>query len=199
MFIKKQQGMTLLEVIVSMLVVGLGLVMTTMMLQVGNRYGTSAEYRASAIREMQSLIDMVQANVLGIDGYLFGDGNYKEGNYAINLQKPPVDGNIQEKCSKASEEKYKDKGKDKEIEKKAYELKCIGKSSALGQAYTEMTNWLQRVQTVVPNGQAAVYKDKKDEAGVYTVKIMWRISEAEQRAENQGAHKLETVEVKFTL
>ena len=45
----KQQGMTLLEVVVSMLVVALGLVMSVSMLQTANRFGDTETYFVNAI------------------------------------------------------------------------------------------------------------------------------------------------------
>ena len=50
----KQQGMTLLEVVVSMLVVALGLVMSVSMLQTANRFGDTAEYTSFALQESQT-------------------------------------------------------------------------------------------------------------------------------------------------
>lgn len=189
MLIKKQRGMTLLEVLVSMLIVAVGLVTTTMMLQVSNRYGYSAEYRARAMHEMQSLIEMVQANALGIDGYIFGIAKYQENGYSINI------GTAEFKADTCSGEKFKDK----DVDKEACELRNKAGKNAVKQAHTEMTNWLQRVQAVVPNGQAAVTRDE-DKTGIYTVTIMWRIFEADQRAEGSAtSNKTDQVSVDFTL
>lgn len=69
-FYMKQKGMTLLEVVVAMLVIAIALATTISMLQVSNLYGNSAEYRATATREMRSIINQIHTNKLGIDGYL---------------------------------------------------------------------------------------------------------------------------------
>ena len=65
----KQQGMTLLEVVVSMLVVALGLVMSVSMLQTANRFGDTAEYTSFALQESQTLIDAMRANRLADETY----------------------------------------------------------------------------------------------------------------------------------
>lgn len=64
-----EKGMTMLEVVVSMLIIGIGLAMTVSMLSASNRYANSAEYRAIAMREIQSIVDNMRANKLGASGY----------------------------------------------------------------------------------------------------------------------------------
>lgn len=64
-----QRGMTLLEVVVSMLVVALGLTMSISMIQTANRFGDTAEYTAFALQESQSLVDAMRANRLGEQTY----------------------------------------------------------------------------------------------------------------------------------
>lgn len=68
----RESGMTLLEVLISMLVVGTGLAMTISMLYASNRYGNAAEYRAIAINDMRSIIDSMRANKLGAIVYTGG-------------------------------------------------------------------------------------------------------------------------------
>lgn len=88
-----QKGMTFLEVIVAILVFGLGLAMTVSMMQASHRFGMNAEYRAIATREAQSLIDHMRANYLGLEGYV------------PNVAKPcdAIDAQKEEKKHKACE------------------------------------------------------------------------------------------------
>ena len=69
-FLRKQKGMSLLEVIVSMLICGIGLAGTISAIQASQRLATSADYRAIATREIQSIVDMMRANRLGADKYI---------------------------------------------------------------------------------------------------------------------------------
>ena len=71
----KQQGMTLLEVVISMLVVALGLVMSVSMLQTANRFGDTAEYTDFALQKSQLIIDTMRANVVAKDTYIISGIN----------------------------------------------------------------------------------------------------------------------------
>ena len=68
----QQKGMTLLEVLVSMLVIGLALAMSISMIQAANRYGETAEYSAAALQRAQSVIDKMRANQVAAPAYVFG-------------------------------------------------------------------------------------------------------------------------------
>ena len=47
----RQKGMTLLEIVVSMLIVALGLAISVSMIQTANRFGDTAEYTAFALQK----------------------------------------------------------------------------------------------------------------------------------------------------
>ena len=70
-----QRGMTLLEVVISMLVVALGLVMSISMIQTANRFGDTAEYTAFALQKSQLIIDTMRANVVAKDTYIISGIN----------------------------------------------------------------------------------------------------------------------------
>ncbi len=173
----REKGMTLLEVVVSMLIIGLGIVMCISMMQASNRYGETAEYRATAINEIQSVVDRIRANSLGIDGYVWGKDGYQNTGYNINSVK----------------------------EKKVSPLTCGKKCTtqqnlehqAKGLAYTrakaDMEDWLGHVKTALPGGQAMIAKDGKNQ---YKVKVMWR---ANPEAEDTSAKSDEFVELTFAL
>ena len=52
-----QKGMTLLEIVISMLIVALGLAMSVSMIQTANRFGDTAEFTAFAQQKSQQIID----------------------------------------------------------------------------------------------------------------------------------------------
>lgn len=67
----RQKGMTLLEVVVSMLVIGLGLAMSISMIQTANRFGNSAEFSHSALEQAQAIIDKIRANRVAAPTYKY--------------------------------------------------------------------------------------------------------------------------------
>ena len=66
----RQRGMTLLEIVVSMLIVALGLAMSVSMIQTANRFGDTAEYTAFAQQKSQFIIDAMRANNIARDTYI---------------------------------------------------------------------------------------------------------------------------------
>lgn len=58
----KQKGMSLLEVVVAMLVVGIALSGSLAMIQAANRFGLSAEFISIGQQHAQSMIDRIRAN-----------------------------------------------------------------------------------------------------------------------------------------
>ncbi|EHM52207.1 type IV pilus modification protein PilV [Cardiobacterium valvarum] len=65
-----QKGMTLLEIVISMLIVALGLAMSVSMIQTANRFGDTAEFTAFAQQKSQQIIDAMRANNIARDTYL---------------------------------------------------------------------------------------------------------------------------------
>ena len=73
-----QKGMTLIEVLVSMLVIGLALAMSISMIQTANRFGENAEFSSSALRQAQAIVDKIRANKANANEYTFlGDATLK--------------------------------------------------------------------------------------------------------------------------
>lgn len=70
---ERQKGMSLLEVLISMLVVGLALAMSISMIQTANRFGNSAEFGSSALQQAQAIIDKMRANRVAASVYTFTD------------------------------------------------------------------------------------------------------------------------------
>lgn len=68
----KQKGMSLLEVVVAMLVVGIALSGSLAMIQAANRFGLSAEFTSIAQQHAQSMIDRIRANSIAKKDYAYG-------------------------------------------------------------------------------------------------------------------------------
>lgn len=67
----KIKGMTLLEIVVSMLIVGIVLAMSVSMIQTSVRFGESASYISAAQMQAQSLMDRIRVNASSAPHYLF--------------------------------------------------------------------------------------------------------------------------------
>lgn len=167
---KRQNGMSLLEVIVSFLVVGLGLGLLVSMLGASNRYGATAEYRANAMREIQTIVDAMRANRMGLAGYQFGSGQWEDNNYSLSVAKK----NPEVKCASA----------ECTLEEK---LKQRAESQALTRAQREMTTWLRNVNNSVPAGQGSILRQPD---GSYIVRVRWQIGEENQRQDDETKNEL---------
>ena len=77
----KQKGMTMLEVIVAMLIIGLGLAMSISMIQTSNRFGNNAEFSHLALEQAQAIIDKMRANSVAARSYEFTGGAIRNVDY----------------------------------------------------------------------------------------------------------------------
>lgn len=71
--VKQQQGMTLIEVVVSMLIIGLGLVMCMSMLQTSLRYQSTSIEQNAAVHLMQDMISRMRMNAKFAEQYTFSN------------------------------------------------------------------------------------------------------------------------------
>lgn len=67
--VKQQQGMTLIEVVVSMLIIGLGLVMCMSMLQTSLRYQSTSIEENDAMQLMQEMVSKMRMNAKFAEDY----------------------------------------------------------------------------------------------------------------------------------
>ncbi|WP_072281590.1 type IV pilus modification protein PilV [Rappaport israeli] len=172
--LKKQSGMSLLEVVVSMLIIGLGLVMAASMIQASNRYGESAEYRSMAIDKIQSIADSMRANALGGQGYVWGRSNYMETGY--NPNNVP----LQTVTPCVTNCKTKDTLKDQ------------AESIAYRRAQADLITWLGQVATSLPGGQASIGRH----GSTYTVTVMWQVN---AESDSLGIDDIRTESIDFTF
>lgn len=166
-----QKGMTLLEVIVSFLVVGFGLAMTVSMLQASNRYGVSAEYRAIAMREMQSIVEQMRANPLGFEQY-------------VGLPLPDTS------CNGKTE-------KDKSGCTAKVVLKHEAIAKAIEQAGKDLELWKNGLSTKIPKVEAK-FTDVDSVKRSFGITIHWMVGDENQRTSTVLKNK-DTLKVIFSL
>ena len=168
---RKQQGMSLLEVVVSMLLCGIGLAITVGMYQASLRHAQQAEYRAVAMREAQVLVDEMRANKLGAAGFL-----------QLN--------------SETGYDNSFDKSDDNKAKIKS--ILCVGKTKetecnkavddATGEAKKYVVAWNDALKTKIPTDGLNVKLEwggdnQKDK---YTLSIKWKTT-VDKTAQGNGA------------
>ena len=152
--------MTLLEVVVAMLVIGLGLVMSISMLQSSLRYQAMANQQDDAMRLLQEMADRMRANSIAAGNYTFS-----EHDFAFAGWRSPQ---IAAKCS----------GEDCSEEK----------DPAYARAQSDVTDWLAEVGAVLPQGRAAIDRpDLQNLPNQYRIQLQWRARENRSREVEGGA------------
>lgn len=173
---QQQKGMTLIEVLVSMLVIGLALAMSISMIQTANRYGASAEYSAAGLQQAQSIIDKMRANKIGAPAYLFASGASAGGSYdawyKVDMEKIPND----LVC-----------GDDDQ---------CKG---VLAVAKADMEQWKVALESLLPGGKGVI-RETAAGSGSYQVIVMWKYNpESEARNAEGNNPDANGITVNFSL
>lgn len=134
----KQHGMTLLEVLVSMLVIGLGLAMSISMIQTANRFGNSAEFSHSALEQAQAIIDKIRANRVAAPTYKYPADKVGDSYDAIykSLEKADIK-SLTVSCTLPG----------------ISDEEC-GKAGKIAQ--TDMQSWDENIRALLPEGRGAV-------------------------------------------
>lgn len=154
-FLKKQKGMSLLEVIVSMLICGIGLAGMIAAIQASQRLASSAEYRAVATREIQAAVDMMRANRLGANEYVRVGSS--------SSSKPTIEA-AQKLCADRTREK---------TTARDYCNTEINVAESVAKA--EASKWQERIAAELPNGFGQITATDKGGIYVFTVKITWTV------------------------
>lgn len=175
---KYQKGMTLIEVVISMLVIGIGLAMTVSMLQASNRYGNNAANRTIAMGEMQNIIDAIKANALGIQGYEIPK---------VTQGQPKVPDLVTVACTDVKYDCSNDAGR----------ALVTATNIALQRAHTEVANWMTRVSSRLPNGIPSITPINAV-TKTYQVQLTWAAQEENQQTDNNNK-KTDTLSLTFTL
>ena len=156
----RQRGMTLIEVVVAMLVIGLGLVMSISMLQSSLRYQAMANRQDDAMRLMQEMVDRMRANSIAANNYLFSQHNF-----AFNAWRPPQ---IAAKCSGNG---------------------CSpARNLAFARAQRDVNDWLAEVGTVLPAGRAAIDQpNRQNLPNQYRIQLQWLVRQDRSRQAESNA------------
>ena len=160
--------MSLLEIIVSMLICGIGMVGTISAIQASQRLATSAEYRSIATREIQSAVDMMRANRLGADAYIAAtnpsqddDTNpYGDAGLALCKDRTPDDG----------------ANGDRTVSPPTARSICLNAMDRARKIATEEANrWQNRIANTLPRGKGTITGSDKGGIYIFNVKITWVI------------------------
>lgn len=178
MYKESQKGMSLIEVLVSMLIIGLALAMSISMIQTANRYGDSAEHSAAALQQAQSIIDKMRANKIAAPAYMFVSGvtggsadTYDEW-YKVNMEKIPGDLS----CGSDS--------------------KC---AESFDTAKADMSQWKTALASLLPGGKG-VLREVKAGSGSYEVIVMWKYNpESEAKSAESTNPQASGITVNFSL
>lgn len=155
-----QKGMTLLEIVVSMLIVALGLAMSVSMIQSANRFGDTAEYTAFALQKSQLIIDTMRANALAKETYVVNgiNANPNNGDYK----------NVYDSLSSI----YDAANKDAALSRLVDNLRCKNSACTLAEenAKADVYAWADEIMSTLPGGRALLRKNNDN----YEVIIMWK-------------------------
>ena len=148
-----QKGMTLLEIVISMLIVALGLAMSVSMIQTANRFGDTAEFTAFAQQKSQQIIDAMRANSIARETYLLdwqntapqGDVDYNQlyNNLNAIYGSSDITGNL--RCKNSS-----------------------GCTEAENNAKQDMKAWIDEIRSL-PGGRGIIRQRNNQ----YEVVVMW--------------------------
>ncbi len=156
----RQRGMTLIEVVVAMLVIGLGLVMSISMLQSSLRYQAMANRQDDAMRLMQEMVDRMRANSIAAGNYLFSQHNFTFTAWSHPQIAATCSGNG---CSQA-------------------------RNLAFSRAQRDVNEWLAKVSAVLPDGRAAIDQpDRQNLPNQYRIQLQWLVREDRSREAESNA------------
>lgn len=181
-FSYQQRGITFLEVLVSMLIIGMALAMCLSMLQTANRFGENAEFSSAATRQAQSIIDKMRANRLAAESYVFTNGKALDPN-----------------AYKDFKEIYD--AKDEVMTRIPSALKGCNcdNTDAENQARADMAAWRDSLRgttnapALLPGAQGYIFSHGNNQ---YEVLIIWRYN---QEADMNTTPAVDGVRFKFAL
>lgn len=154
--IARQKGMTLIEVVVSMLIIGLGLVMCMSMLQTSLRYQTTSIEQNDAMQLMQEMMSKMRMNSKFAGRYTFGQYDFEYDTWS-----EPT--NLSDNCD--SSDNYE-------------EVAC-------NQIQKDVSTWLKSVGEVLPGGKAEIDRPDAA-IDQYRIQIQWINNADLNRVENSS-------------
>lgn len=171
----------MLEVVVSMLIIGLGLAMGISMIQTSNRFGNNAEFSHSALEQAQAIIDKMRANRVAAATYrytgtatLSTDGSYRDMYNAVrdsNAYNSAING-LSVACMPG--------------------IDATACAVAGATAQADMQAWRDNIQALLPGGRGLIFIDGTE----LDVVVMWQNTPETDSAANPDAHG---IRLSFTL
>lgn len=165
-FLREQKGMGLLEVVVSMLIIGLGMAMSVAMIQVSVKNSISAHNQNAARTLAESIRDRMRINRFAASAYQFGDNDNSASNNndSIDLfntnrnwQAPTIatleSANSLPSCAKCTQ------------------TQIATRQNAFQMGYSDTVNWLANVQAALPGSRAAILPLPNNQ---YRVLVQWQ-------------------------
>lgn len=202
---KRQKGMSFLEVVVAMLVIGVALAGSLAMIQASNRFATTAELTSIAQQKAQDLIDKMRVNSISAQVFLtetapmissvnnIGSKNRGEGSLA-----------------RMTYPKIPDDGMKKFIEKaeKGFSNSCFDKMNCTPDQYAsaELYAWLLSLQQELPgsypiiqpklSAPTATDRPDNERKNEYVISIIWKVNGEES---DNAEQILRGITVPFTI
>lgn len=182
---RQQQGMTMLEVVVSMLIIGLGLAMSISMIQTANRFGNSAEFSHSALEQAQAIVDKIRANQAAAPTYQY-----------IGSATITTDGNYDVMYGSVANEATYDSGINALVEKCFSGISASDCAIVGAVAKSDMKDWSENLRTLLPGGRGLIDVKTVNNTNIFEVIVMWQNSAETDSNSNAAA---QGIRVSFTL
>lgn len=184
-YFQHQKGMTLLEVVIAMLIIGLGMTMSIAMIQTSVKNSISAHNRDTARMLLESISDRMRINSYAASAYRFGD---PDNNIDNNGESVDLIGES-ETWAKPTQSSLSSNNPAPDC------LSCTDKqrstrTAAFNQGYSDVTNWVQNVENTLPNARAAILELP---ANQYRALLQWQNGPAGQTT------PVQEVSLTFTL
>ena len=184
---RRQKGMTMLEVVVSMLVIGLGLAMSISMIQTANRFGNSAEFSHSALEQAQAIIDKMRANSAAAPTY---------GYIGTAVITPTTDSNYDAMYNAVANQSTYDTGISDLVVECFTGISADDCASVGAIAKADMKAWSESLRELLPGGRGLINIRNVNNTNIFDVIVMWRNSAETDSDQNSSA---QGIRVSFTL
>lgn len=148
---KSQRGMTMLECVVAMLLVGLGIGTCISMLQFSRSSAEAGNYRTIAVESAREIVNQMRANALGAPHYVCGAFSTTSNTLTSGCNWGSLTQSLVGNCINTGS------------------TNCSPKDVAEANLIT----WAKQLGWMLPNGRGAIWRDNSLPFGEYIVSIAW--------------------------
>lgn len=148
---KSQRGMTMLECVVAMLLVGLGIGTCISMLQFSRSSAEGGNYRTIAVESAREIVNQMRANALGAPNYVCGAFDTTTNTLTSGCNWSALNQSLIGRCIDTST------------------TDC----SPDQVAQANLITWGKQLSWMLPNGRGAIWRDNNLPFGEYIVSIAW--------------------------